>query len=106
MAEPEPLRDLDVPAIVPSALRHGLYQAVRRAWQAGCRAADPVHPPLRAALETLAREARAGALPVTDVLRTLDAVCRPYVGGDGTLDWDHVREWAGGVVIGAYYRDD
>jgi hypothetical protein len=61
---------------------------------------------LRTALQALARTARDDGVGITDVLRTLDAVCRPSVGGDGALDWDHVREWAGGVVIGAYYRDD
>jgi hypothetical protein len=104
MAEPE--RVSDAPATVPEPLRHGEYQAVRRAWEAGCRAVEPEHPPLRAALQRLARTARDGAVPISEVLRTLDAVCRPSVGGDGTLAWDHVREWAGGVVIEAYYRDD
>jgi hypothetical protein len=102
----EPERVVNVPAAVPEALREGPYQVVRRAWEAGCRAMDPTHPPLRTALQALARTARDDGVGITDVLRTLDAVCRPSVGGDGALDWDHVREWAGGVVIGAYYRDD
>jgi hypothetical protein len=96
----------DVPALVPAALRDGPYQAVRAAWIAGCRAHDAQHPPLRTALERLARAARAGEIPILQVLRTLDAVCRSDAGGDGALDWDHVRPWAGGVVIRAYYRDD
>ena len=104
VAEPE--RVVEAPTAVPAALRGGPYQTVRRAWEAGCRAADPTHPPLRAALQALARTARDGGVAVSDVLRTLDAVCRPSVGGDGALDWDHVREWAGRVVIAAYYRDD
>jgi hypothetical protein len=104
VAEPE--RVVEAPVVVPAALRDGPYQAVRRAWEAGCRAADPRHPPLRAALEALARGARDDGVAITDVLRTLDAVCRPSVGGDGALDWDHVREWAGRVVIRSYYRDD
>ena len=102
----EPQRAVEAPVAVPEALREGPYQAVRRAWEAGCRAADPTHPPLRAALQALARTARDGGVAVSGVLRTLNAVCRPSVGGDGALDWDHVREWAGGVVIAAYYRDD
>ena len=84
MAEPE--RAVNTPATVPEALRGGPYEDVRRAWEAGCRAADPAHPPLRAALQALARTARDGAVPISDVLRTLDAVCRPSVGGDGALD--------------------
>ena len=71
----------------------------RGAWTAGCRAHDPQHPPLRDALASLGRVARARDVPIAAVLRTLDAVCRPEVGGDATLDWDHFREWAGGVVI-------
>jgi hypothetical protein len=104
MSEPE--RVAGTPAAVPEALRHGPYEAVRRAWEAGRRAADPVHPPLQAALQSLARTARAEGVAINELLRTLDAVCRSSLGGDGTLDWDHVREWAGTVVIGAYYRDD
>lgn len=104
MGEP-PVRP-DVPAVVPPALRDGPFDGVRAAWVAGCRAHAPQHPPLRGALERLARTARAQGVPVGAVLRTLDAVCRPADGGDGALDWDHVRAWAGGVVIAAYYRDD
>jgi hypothetical protein len=92
-----------VPAAVPPALREGAYARVRAAWVQGCRAHVAQHPPLRAALDELARTARGAALPVADVLRTLDAVCRPHAGGDAALDWDHVREWAGHVVIRAYY---
>ncbi len=95
-----------MPSLVPPPLREGAYQEVRAAWAAGCRAVDPQYPPLRAALERLARAARAAAIPPADVLRTLDAVCRREAGGDVTLDWDHVRPWAGAVVIRAYYRDD
>ena len=102
----EPTHVPDPPAVVPEGLRHGPYQAVRRAWEAGHRACDPKHPPLRAALGALARAARDEGVPVATALRTLDAVCRADVGGDGTLDWDHVRVWAGSVVIEAYYRDD
>jgi hypothetical protein len=64
---------------------------------AGCEAGDPQLPPLRLALEHLAQEARDAAVPVAHVLRTLDAACRPSAGGDGALDWDHVRERAGRV---------
>lgn len=103
---PEPAPFPDAPAAVPEALRHGPYQAVRRAWEAGYRACDPQHPPLGAALLALARAAREHGVAAVTVLRTLDAVCRPEVAGDGTLDWDHVRVWAGRVVIGVYYRDD
>ena len=94
------------PRAVAPALRHGPYLAVRDAWVAGCRARDPEYPPLRAALVGLARTARAGGVPIEKVLPALDAVCRPHVGGDATLDWDHVRAWAGRVVIRAYYRAD
>ena len=65
MAEPQGA--VNAPATVPEALRDGPYQAVRRAWEAGCRAADPAHPPLRAALQALARTARDGAVPIGDV---------------------------------------
>lgn len=103
---PGPDPEADVPALVPAALRDGPYQAVRAAWVAGCRAHAPEHPPLRAALERLARTARAAAVPAAAVLRTLDAVCDSRNGGDSALDWDHVRPWAGAVAIRAYYRDD
>jgi hypothetical protein len=92
--------------MVPPPLRDGLYQAVRAAWVAGCRVREAHYPPLQAALEQMARAAYAGAVPVAEVLRALDVVCRPHLGRDPTLDWDHVREWAGRTVIAAYYRAD
>jgi hypothetical protein len=33
-------------------------------------------------------------------------VIQPEQGGTTALDWDHVREIAGKVVIANYYRDD
>jgi hypothetical protein len=104
MPESTPLSGM--PAAVPSALRDGHYQAVRTAWVEGCRLGDRQYPPLRTALERLALEARACGVSAAEVLRTLDTVCRRQAGGDEALDWDHVREWAGRVVIRAYYRDD
>ncbi|GJG85514.1 hypothetical protein tb265_06950 [Gemmatimonadetes bacterium T265] len=95
-----------LPATVLPAFRDGLYQAVRAAWRDGHAARHPQYPPLERALERLARAARDHGIVTSAVLRTLDAVCRPADGGDDALDWDHVREWAGGVVIRAYYRAD
>ena len=105
MRDPHP-EPSGVPDTVPAPLRDGLYQAVRTAWSAGRAAHHPHYPPLERALEHLARHARTQEIPMSAVLRTLDAVCRPAVGGDDALDWDHVRAWAGGVVIHAYYRSD
>ena len=94
------------PDAVPPALRDGPYHAVRDAWAAGRAAHDPQYPPLERELERLARTARGRDVPVAEVLRTLDAVCRAPLGGSAALDWDNVREWAGRVVIRAYYRGD
>jgi hypothetical protein len=93
-----------MPAGVPLALRDGPYDAVRAAWEAAHRAWEVEHPPLRAALERLAGVARRAQVPVAAVLCTLDAVARPE--GGRRLDWPRLRQWAGRVVIGAYYRDD
>ena len=103
---PSPELPPETRAVVPAELRPDAFEAVRVAWAAGCRAHDATFPPLRDALKRLARTARAQQVDVTRVLRTLDAVCRSELGGDARLDWDHVRVWAGGVVIAAYYADD
>jgi hypothetical protein len=95
-----------VPETVAPAFRDGLFQAVREAWVAGAKAREPQYPPLERQLRILARAARERDLPVADVLRTLDAVCRPPAGGDASLDWDSVRDWAGRVAIAAHYRSD
>lgn len=102
----EPGSHPPVPDTVPSALPSALFQEVQQTWVAGRAACDPQYPPLRSAIERLARAAREREVPVSDVLRALDAVCRSHLGGDSSLDWDHVRAWAGGLTIRAYYRDD
>lgn len=95
-----------VPPTVPPVFRDGAYQAVRAAWVAGHTAGDPTYPPLAAALARLASIAREHDVPIVDVIRTLDAICGATLGGDPSLDWDHVRSWAGRTVIRAYYRAD
>jgi hypothetical protein len=92
--------------IMPDALRGPQFDRVRDAWREACELGAPDHPALVEALRALARRAREQHLEVAAVLKALDAVIRADRGGEPALDWDHMREIAGGVVIRAFYRDD
>lgn len=91
---------------VSSALLGPEYQRVKESWAEAIRARDPRLPEFIRALEAHARHARDTATGVADVLQSLNAIIRPERGGEPALDWDHMREIAGKVVIRAYYRDD
>jgi hypothetical protein len=80
-----------------------LYENVLRAWR---QARDRRATDLWHAVGALAIDARTRGIPVSDVLRALNAVIDPRLGGDPALDWDHLREHAGKVVIANYYRED
>jgi hypothetical protein len=99
--EPHPL----VGKLPPSIERRS-YAAVRDAWKESLEVCEPKHEPLAVALRSFAREARAHAVTPAVLLTALDAIVRPSMGGDSSLDWDHVREWAGMIAIRAYYQDD
>ena len=99
--EPHPLAGK-----LPLSIERRSYAAVRDAWKESLAVCDPKHEPLAAALRLFAREGRAHAVAPAVLLTALDAIVRSSMGGDSTLDWDHVREWAGMIVIRAYYQDD
>jgi hypothetical protein len=105
MQPPLPGAELPTPRI-PDPLRGRLFDEVHRTWADAARARQPDHPPFHLALGALAVWARAHRVPVAQVLAALTAVIQPEEGGTTALDWDHVREIAGKVVIANYYRDD
>jgi len=100
---PDPRSDL---GRLPADVERRTYAAVREAWAQSLARCEPHYEPLAVALRAFARDARAHAVSAAVLLRTLDALIRPELGGDGALDWDHVREWAGMIAIRAYYQDD
>ena len=91
---------------MPDALRGPDFDRMYEAWGEARRKHDPELPAFTESLKALARHARATNLDVSALLKALDSVTRPESGGEQVLDWDHVREIAGRVVIRAYYRDD
>ena len=102
-----PPADVDLgPWGAPSAIRTPYYGRVREAWRAAVARHDYTAPPLAIALQVFARDARAREIPVSDLLKALDAMIDARSGGEYALDADHVRQWAGLLVTRAYYRDD
>jgi hypothetical protein len=91
---------------MPAAMRGPAFDHVRDTWAEARRLREPELPSFIDALVALAHYARRNGLEVAELLKALDAVTRPESGGEPGLDWDHVREIAGRVVIRAYYRDD
>ena len=108
----EPTSGHDVPEVdlgpwgAPSAIRTPYYGRVRQAWRDAVARRDFTDPQLAVALQVLARDARAREIPVSDLLKALDAMIDSRAGGEHALDADHVRTWAGLLVTRAYYRDD
>ena len=99
--------DVDLgPWGAPSAIRTPYYGRVREAWRAAVARHDYSAPQLAVALQVFARDARAREIPVSDLLKALDAMIDARYGGEYALDADHVRTWAGLLVTRAYYRDD
>jgi hypothetical protein len=92
--------------VMPDGLRGPAFDRMHDAWAEARRQHDPELPELIDSLKALARDARDKGLEVATLLKALDSVTRPESGGEPGLDWDHVREIAGRVVIRAYYRDD
>lgn len=91
----------------PSAsLPDRAYSAVEVAWRDAVDRRDWKSPTLETALRSLARQARRRGVPMSAVLRALNGIVRPEAGGDSSLDADGMREWAGTVVITAYYHHD
>ena len=91
---------------MPDALRGPAFDRMHDAWAEARRRHEPELPVFIDSLKALARDARDKNLDVAELLKALDSVTRPENGGEPGLDWDHVREIAGRVVIRAYYRDD
>jgi len=91
---------------VPPNIQGEDFDRVVETWQEARDRHDARHPPLLAAVATLARNARARGVGVGLVLRALNAVIDPRLGGDPGLVWDSVREHAGETAIASYYRDD
>ena len=91
---------------MPDGLRGPAFDRVHDTWAEARRLREPELPAFIEALQTLARYARQHGIEVAELLKALDSVTRPESGGEPGLDWDHVREIAGRVVIRAYYRDD
>jgi hypothetical protein len=91
---------------MPDALRGPAFDRMHDAWAEARRRHEPELPAFVDSLKALARDAREKHLDVAELLKALDSVTRPENGGEPGLDWDHVREIAGRVVIRAYYRDD
>ncbi len=79
--------------------------AVRAAW-AEARARDDVdHAPFVAATEALADAARAASVPVTELLKAVQALVLPDGRGDRHLDFDRVRPLVGTRLFKRYYAD-
>lgn len=91
---------------MPDSLRGPEFDRVRDTWAEARRRREPELPAFVDALQTFARHARRHGLEAAELLKALDSVTRPESGGEPALDWDHVREIAGRIVIRAYYRDD
>ena len=91
---------------VPAAARGPYFVALRAAWQAAREAGNAEHRALALTLAAYARDGRARGVPVALLLRALDTIVRPGLGGDLALDFGRVREWAGAEVIRRYYQDD
>jgi hypothetical protein len=91
---------------MPDALRGPAFDRMYEAWVEARRQHDPELPAFMDALKALAHDAREKHVDVSMLLKALDSITRPEIGGESVLDWDHVREIAGRVVIRAYYRDD
>ena len=102
----KPARSPSETRAMPESLRGPVFDRMYDAWAEARRVHDPELPAFIDALKALARYAREKQLDVAVLLKALDAVTRPEAGGEPMLDWDHVREIAGRVVIRAYYRDD
>ena len=91
---------------VPAAARGPYFLALRAAWRTASEARDGEHPALALAVAAFARDGRARGAPVELLLRALDTIVRPQLGGDAALDFASVREWAGTQLIRAYYQAD
>lgn len=78
--------------------------AVRRAWRATPADVDPRTEALAGALRALAREGHARGATVESLLCALDRLTR-WVGAADELEpgFGIVRDWAGTVVIRAYF---
>jgi hypothetical protein len=79
--------------------------AVQAAWEDATERHAPEHGPFVAALEMLAAEARTEGVTVLELLKAVDALAKPSLGGDARLDWARVRMTAGRQLIRAYYAD-
>ena len=103
---PTPAADLvAAPAHGASSIARTPYlDLVRQAWRATAADTDPRADRLALALHAFARDGRARGAPVESLLGALDRLSR-WVGhvDDVEPGFERVRDWAGTVVIRAYY---
>jgi len=58
-----------------------------------------------ASLAVLAADARAVGVSIVEVLKAVDALARPSLGGDARLDWGPMRAKVGTHLLVAYNAD-
>ena len=101
--------DAGKPSGAPPAFRDGplaaAMAAVHAAWEDATERCAPEYAPLVASLEVLAADARAVGVSIVEVLKAVDALARPSVGGDARLDWGPMRAKVGTHLVVAYNAD-